>query len=94
MSRSVTKTGVWLLTAQKTLNDSSLASRKGCFVSDVGNQGRGQMSVQRPTFPADEQSVRAFIDIRTVLYAKTAWSALTLSLKSVIGGLTSNILTV
>ena len=58
-----------------------LAERKGCFILDVSNQGRGQMSVQRPSFPADEQRVRAFIDRGTELYAKTAQSALTVIFK-------------
>ena len=39
------------------------------------------MSVQRPSFPADEQRVRAFIDRGTELYAKTAQSALTVIFK-------------
>ena len=39
------------------------------------------MSVQRPSFPADEQRVRAFIDRGTELYAKAAQSTLTVVFK-------------
>ena len=71
-----------------------LAERKGCFILDVSNQGRGQMSVQRPSFPADEQRVRAFIDRGRGLHAEIAWSSLAVIFRLVIGGLTSIILVV
>ena len=73
--------GMWLLAAQKPKKkEASMVERKVCFISDVGNLGRGwQTSVQRPTPHPDKQWVRAFIDrVRGGgLHAETAQSSLT-----------------
>ena len=53
--------GCSLLKSQK--KEASMVERKVCFISDVGNLGRGwQTSVQRPTPHPDKQGVRAFLD--------------------------------
>ena len=72
--------------------------RKACFISDPSNWvGRVDIcpKANSPAPPhLDKQRVRAFIDRGRGLQAETAQSALIVSFRLVIGGLTSVILIV
>ena len=73
--------------------------RKVCFTLDVSNWGgggggAGQTPVQRLTPLTDNQWARASIGRERGLHTETAQAALTITLKLIIGGLTSVILIV
>ena len=63
---TVTKSGVWLLTAQKSLKRPRLVGKKVCFILDAGNAvevgKRWVMSVQQHAPLNDNQGARPFID--------------------------------
>ena len=80
----------WGLVAQhsKASEHAMLVERKICFISDAGNCGGGQTSVQRPDTPprhthTNKQGIRNFIDRERGLHAETAQSALTVIWKLV-----------
>ena len=82
----------WDLAAHcsKANREASLVERKISFSLDAGNQREKQMLVQRPTLPSsNNQWARAFIERGRGLHAEIAQSAQTVSLKLVIGNLTS-----
>ena len=87
----VTKSGVWLLEAQKPVERPGWWKGNGCQQTGIGGGGT---PVQRLTFPpppccTNNQGARDFIDGERGLQAETAESALMLILKLVFSGLTS-----
>ena len=71
----------------KANKEARLVERKVCFILDVGNWvGGGQTPVQRLTPPnPDDHGARGFIGRRRGPHAETAQSALTVTLKLVMG---------
>ena len=79
----------------KANKEARLVKRKICFISDTGNWGTGVRHPSKDRHPpptTDNQWARAFIDGVTGLHTETTQSALTVSFKLVIHGMTSVIL--
>ena len=88
------KSGVWLLTIQKPINKPGWWEGKFALFQMLAAGGEGRRLSKGQLSATDNRGPRAFVGRGRGLRAETAQSALTVVLKSVIGGLTSVILIV